>query len=110
MLKKFINNGHDDCIYCGERERDCWCADKSAEDMGFHYERIPTPMPPIDFGPLDPCMDRFDRLAEAVRRAGINMERRNRRLGVWKKGNQWFKSHYDLVDYFNYGVDISIPK
>jgi hypothetical protein len=95
--KKFINDGHGYCIYCSERERDCCCSEKSAEQLGYTYTHIdvvinlPVKEPPQDLEGIPLLIWKVN-----------NPSTKKKSIGVWRKGKTWFKTSEDLVDYHNY--------
>lgn len=99
--KKFIPDEDDDCMYCGYRSYDCCCGEESAKRLGFHYEGMDAPLAPVEFPDIDSKLDKWEALAEHLRRSGINYGRRNHKIYVWRKGKQWFRNSEELVDYFN---------
>jgi len=100
--RKFVDNGDWDCIFCHERERDCCCGEISARKLGYKYEYIPAPKPEIKFPAIDlNGLDAMDILKESLRRSRLNQMAKDNKIGVWKKGNKWFRTDNDLVDYHN---------
>ena len=94
--KKFVDNGHGDCIYCNERRHDCRCDEQSAKTLGYHYDCIVTTKH-IERPPMPEGLSPFDRLIFL----SSHPTSQETSIGIWRKGKTWFKNGYDLVDYHN---------
>ncbi|MDD5396678.1 MAG: hypothetical protein PHW24_01315 [Candidatus Moranbacteria bacterium] len=97
IYKKFIDNGNGDCIYCNERSHDCRCDEKTAESLGYHYDHIPI-IKALEVPPMPDGLDAIGKLMFSI----SHPTSMKTSLGVWRKGDKWFRTGYDLVDYHNH--------
>lgn len=96
MHKKFIDNGHGDCIYCCERRHDCCCGENTAKSLGYHYDYTTTTAT-VERPPMPKGLTEFAKLAFLL----ANPTSRETTVGIWRNGKQWFRNCNDLVDYHN---------
>ena len=95
--KKFVDDGNGDCIYCRERRYDCCCDEKTAISLGYHYDYIPITKI-LERPPMPKGLTLIEECLFSIK----NSTSQKGSTGVWRKGKQWFKSGYDLVDYYNH--------